>query len=269
MVGYQHGTHTCTLCHATGQQTTIHEHQWQLVHWPAYWGDRHPDVLVLGFSMGANQVRAARDAANFDGVAFHLLRPRLRLILERLGVRMGDQTLDEAMTARGRGLGFSSLSRCSLGLWNGEKQTFETSGRIMKVAPSDPWAGQVLARCARTYLPDMPTTVQRVVLLGTGDEYVRGVRQILRRVFDDFVDINNMAFRAANKTWVFAVHPSKPNRVTDWLDSHPDSTSGRKRELAVAAIAKSYQVDEPASQPSTIGQRRVVKRSPSARIDKV
>lgn len=252
-----HGTHACTLCHAPGQVRTVHEHRWQLVHWPAYWGDSHPDVLVLGFSIGANQVRAAMTQP-FDQVGFAGLRVRLRKILEGLGVPLGEQTMDQAMTARGRDLGFSSLSRCSLGLWNGK--IFETSGKIMKEAPADPFAGQVLTRCATTFLPTMPPTVRRVVLLGVGDDYVSGVRQILRKVFDDFADINAMSFQAAGKTWVFAVHPSKPNRVEEWLTAAADTKSGTKREQAKSALARSYQLDNPMPRSTTVGQRRLVKR---------
>ena len=181
-MSYTHGRHNCTFCHAAGKNTTIHEGRWRLIRWPAYWGDSQPETLVLGFSMGAKQIAAA-DHDHFDQVAFNGLRPRLLQVLDALGIRRREQTLDAAMSAYGRGLGFSSLARCSLGQWDPAKRDFLTSGSIMKDAPHDPWAGQVLHRCASTYLPAMPASVRRVVLLGLGDDYVAGVRQILRRVF--------------------------------------------------------------------------------------
>ena len=254
---YTHGTHSCTLCHTTGTSTTVHEDRWRLEQWPAYWGDSNPDVLVLGFSMGANQVRAAREKP-FDQVAFAGLRVRLRQVLECLGVPLGEQTMDQALSAQGKGLGFASLSRCSLGLWDGK--AFKTSGTIMKAATSDPFAGQVLVRCANRFLPVMPASVRRVVLLGVGDDYVRGVRQILRKVFDDFADTNSVAFRAGGRTWVFAVHPSKPNRVEEWLEAPAETKSGAKREHAKAALLRSYQIDEPVIHATTIGRRRLVKQ---------
>src|SRR5690606_2333566 len=123
-----------------------------------------------------------------------------------------------------------------------QKRAFMTSGSIMKDALGDPWASEVLYRCTSTYLPDMPPSVRRVVLLGLGDHYVKGVRQMMRRIFDDFTDINNVAFQAGGKTWVFAIHPSKStgSHFKAWLEADKDATLGRKRSLAQAAIAKSY-----------------------------
>lgn len=261
-MSYTHGKHRCTICHAAGRTTTIHEDRWRLIHWPAYWGDSQPDTLVLGFSMGANQIAAA-NSEPFDQVAFDGLRPRLQQVLDALGIRRREQTLEAAMSAHGRGLGFSSMARCSLGQWNSSKRDFVTSGSIMKDAPTDPWAGQVLLRCASTYLPVMPASVRRVVLLGLGDDYVVGVRQILRQVFDDFADINEVAFQAAGKVWVFAIHPSKStgSHFKPWLTADKMTTLGRKRTLAQAAIARSYAEQDALQQPSRIGTRRLVKRN--------
>lgn len=259
--GFTHGKHACGLCHAGGKTATIHEGKWQLIQTQGFWGDSDPHTLVLGFSMGANQVRAFREDP-FDKVAFSGpgMRDRVRQILDALGIGRANQSIDETMTARSRGLGYSSLARCSLGLWDKKAKAFKTSGVIMKDAPGDPWAGEVLTRCASTYLRSLPTSIKRVVLFGSGDAYVEGVRKILRSVFDDFADINPMTFKANGRTWVFAVHPKYANRVKEWLTQTEQDKAGRKRAQAQQAIARSYADDESNALPSKIGTRRLMKR---------
>lgn len=252
---YNHGTQQCRLCHPTSSSTTVHNDRWQLINWPAYWGSSEPDTLVLGFSMGARQVAAAMTSP-FDEVAFASHRHKIERILKALGVRRPDQSIGATMTRWSRGLGYSSLARCSLGYRESANDDFKTSGAIMKVAPSDPWAREVLKRCAMAHLKDLPASVKRVVLLGSGDDYVSGVRTIMREVFDDFADINPVAFTAAGRTWVFAVHPSRDNRVNDWIESSSLDKAGQKRVWAQSAIARSYQGEAVAQ----VGRRRLVKR---------
>ena len=257
--GYSHGCHTCKLCHPTGQETTIVAHQWRLTHWPAYWGDANPDVLVLGFSMGATQISAAKSKP-FDQVAFAGCRIELRAVLIELGIDLHGQAMDELMSSRGKSLGFSSLARCSLELW--EDGAFKTSGKIMSVAPNDPWAGKVMAQCISTYLPGMPHSVRRVVLLGTSDAFVKGIRRMVRQAFEDYADINDMAFSAGGRTWVFAVHPkAQANGADKWVKAEPDSVSGRKREHAKLALARSYAADMPAQVMTSIGRRTLLKKA--------
>lgn len=256
--GYTHGTHPCGRCHAKRKSTTYHEDRWRLEHWPAYWGASEPDTLVLGFSMGARQVAAAR-SKEFEQVAFDTHRHKLERILNALGIRRHGQSIDVTMTRWSRSLGYSSLARCSLGLRGPGEQDYKTSGTIMKVAPSDPWASEVLKRCASTYLTTLPASVKRVVLSGSSDAYVAGVRDLLRQIFEDFSDINPVSFRANGCTWVFAVHPSRLNRVDAWIDEPSTGVAGRKRAWTQAAIARSYEAED--MRPSRIGTKRVFKRS--------
>lgn len=256
MIGYEHGKHDCSLCLKPGSQLITDDGQWQLTHWPAYWGSSSPETLVLGFSMGANQVRAVASKP-FDQVAFDRLRGNLAKILDTLGVPRLDQSMDELLTARAKGFGFSSIARCSLGIK--EAGVFKTSGKIMSVAVDDPWASQVLSRCASTYLGNMPASVRRVVLLGNSDAYIKGMRRLLNRLFDDYASINPMAFRAAGRTWAFTVHPAaQGNRVKEWLADGEDQSSGLKREQAIHAIRRSLEGD-PVKAATTIGRRSVFK----------
>lgn len=255
---FTHGTHPCGLCFSKGRTTATSEGRWHLTHWPAYWGSSNPDTLVLGFSMGARQVAAARNKP-FREVAFATHRHKLLRILNALGIRRQNQSLDESMTQRSRGMGYTSLARCSLGYRGPGENDYKTSGTIMKVAPSDSWAGQVLYRCASVHLTALPTSVRRVVLLGTTDSYVNGVRAMLRRIFPDFADINPMAFFAEGRIWVFAVHPQQDDRVAQWIQDSIHGIAGKKRVWAQTAIARSYAQET--ARPTRIGTKRLVKRS--------
>lgn len=98
-----------------------------------------------------------------------------------------------------------------------------------------------------------------MVLLGTTDSYVNGVRVILRRIFPDFADINAMAFYAEGRIWVFAVHPQRDDRVAQWIQDSTHGTAGKKRAWAQAVIARSYAQET--ALPTRVGTKRLVKRS--------
>ena len=182
IAGYEHGCHSCTICFPRSKSQITHNDQWRLTNWPAYWGASNPQIMVLGFSMGANQVRAAK-LADFDQVAYIGMRPNIAKILAVLGLDPG-QSIDASMTKFGKRVGYSSVSRCSLEMW--EKGSWKTSGTIMAKAPTDPWASAILERCIQTFLPTMPTTAKVVVLLGSSDVYIAGLTKLIRRSFGDF-----------------------------------------------------------------------------------
>lgn len=263
---YTHGCHDCALCFHKGGKQITYNNQWRLTNWPAYWGASNPDTLVLGFSMGATQIRAATDGqTHFDKVAFAGMRINLSKILGRFGFNMKNGSIDEAITARGTSLGFSSLSRCGLEKW--EKGRWVTSGTIMGDAARDPWSKEVLARCAATHLVAMPPSVRRVILLGNSQTYMDGVRQLLRPLFQDFKDLNQVAFTAGGRTWVFVCHPKAQGaRVEQWLTDPTTTSSGSKRDLAMDAIAMSQVQelleaanDDPPTVRRGIGVKRLVK----------
>ncbi len=261
MAGFEHGRHDCSICLRPGSQLTTPDGQWQLTHWPAYWGSAAPHTLVLGFSMGARQIKAIGNKP-FDQVGFDKLRANIARILDTLALDRGGQSMDELLSLRSRGFGFSSLARCSLGHW--ENGAFKTSGRIMSLAVEDPWASTVLKQCTSRYLVDMPASVHRVVLLGNSDAYVKGIRRLINQAFGDYSAINDMAFRAGGRTWIFTVHPAaQGNRVAEWIEEPASTSSGRKREAAMHAVRLSQTQAAPQA-PSTIGKRTIYKVSRTA-----
>jgi len=184
------------------------EGEWHLRANPGYWGSSSPRLLVLGFSQGANQIAAAASGA-FDGVAFAKMRSRLQQVLDTLRIDLEGQTIDQALSAEGRVLGAVSLIRCGLSLMKNGK--LETSDTIMPKAANNPFASQVMSTCVARHLDPLPASVQTVVLLDTADTYVKGVKDLMRGRFSDYRDINDVAFSAQGRVWVFAAHPSPAN----------------------------------------------------------
>lgn len=230
-----HGWQSCRACHHPGQDLRV-EGEWHLRANPGYWGASAPKVLLLGFSKGANQIAAAMTGA-FDGVAFAGMRPRLQQVLDTLGLDLAGQTIDAALSANSRTLGAVSLIRCGLSMeLNGK---LETSGTIMPKAARAPFIRQVMQSCVAQHLDPLPDSIETVVLLGTTDAYLKGVKELMQSRFRDYREVNEVAFTAQGRTWVFAAHPSPANgEFKHWLAGDPSSASGRKQRLAVQALGR-------------------------------
>lgn len=255
---FSHGWGPCRLCHTLGKEVTRHG-QWHLRANPGYWGSSNPKVLVLGFSKGANQIKAA-SGGDFDKVAFARMRPRLSKVLATLGLLQPGADMDRLLSASGQGLGAASLLRCGLSLEKSGK--LETSGPIIAMSLQHPWTRDRIQRCVRSHLVNMPSSVTHVVLLGNDDRYVAGVKQIMRSVFPDYRDVNPMAFHARGATWVFAVHPSPANgHFADW-DLNESGKQATKCRTAVAALSGSLTVAAPTPATTTPVAERQMPASP-------
>src|SRR5690606_40399555 len=55
---FTHGWNACRACHHAGGDLRV-EGDWHIRANPGYWGASAPEVLVLGFSKGANQTTRA------------------------------------------------------------------------------------------------------------------------------------------------------------------------------------------------------------------
>lgn len=75
-----------------------------------------------------------------------------------------------------------------------------------------------------THLTALPVRVEAVVLLGTDDRYVEGVKSLMRQQFSAFQDINAVAFKADVRKWVFFAHPSPTNGTfKNWVKDDGDA----------------------------------------------
>ena len=234
--GYVHGPLECRLCFG-GAERTLALGDWRLHNNPGYWGSPSPRVLVLGFSKGATQDRAA-EGDGFDGIAFAGMRPRLQAVLQALGLMPDDRGIDRLLTAREAEFGFASLVRCSLCKMKGG--ACRTSGDVIPSAFTNPGTLAIIRRCAGTYLQRLPESVRLVVLLGTADACIARTRGIVSELHADLSVVNDVAFRAGGALWVYAAHPSPGNgHFKAWLSGEAGGASARKRVLARQALAGS------------------------------
>ena len=96
----------------------------------------------------------------------------------------------------------------------------------------------IIHRCANTYLAKPPESLQRVILLGTNQVYIDSTRQLFKELYPDYQYTNEVAFQARGARWIYAAHPSKANaRLKSWLEKGDDDPFGRKRLLALEALA--------------------------------
>lgn len=231
---YSHGPQQCRLCF-NNTETKLSLGDWRLQNNPGYYGSSAPSTLVLGFSKGANQNRAAT-AGDFDKVAFAGARHRLQTVLTVLGLMPSDRSIDHLMTGRERDFGVASLVRCSFcKMKNGE---CKTSGDVIPSAFTNPVTLNIIQRCTTTHLRALPPTVKRVLLLGTADAYIKKTKAILSRLYTDSSPVNEVAFRAGGVLWVYVAHPSPGNgHFESWVSGEPENPSARKRALAQLALA--------------------------------
>jgi hypothetical protein len=230
---YQHGPAGCRQCFA-GSPSELRLGEWRLVNNPGYYGSSRPEILVLGFSKGANQNRAAEEG-DFDRIAFANARDRLQQVLQVLGVMPKDRGIDSLMTATESQFGVASLVRCSFsklkdGAW-------KTSGDVIPSAFKDPDTLKIVRTCASQYLGSLPVSVKLVVLLGTDDRYIEKTQSLTKNLHADWKLLNPVAFTAGGALWVYATHPSPGNgHFKSWTEGSADEKAGRKRELVLQAM---------------------------------
>lgn len=229
-----HGPTQCNLCFSSGQ-AMLALGDWRLHNNPGYYGSPSPSVLVLGFSKGANQNRAAA-SGDFDKIAFAGARHRLQAVLAVLGLMPATRSIDQLMTAKETEFGIASLVRCSFcKMKNGE---CKTSGDVISSSFTNAETLAIIRRCTSTYLQRLPESVKLVLLLGTADSYIAKTRGIFAKLYADFASVNDVAFRAGGALWLYAAHPSPGNGHFDaWLNGEASNVSGRKRSLAQEALA--------------------------------
>jgi len=180
--GYIHGPLQCRLCFS-GTEKTLVLGDWRLRNNPGYYGSSDPEILILGFSKGANQNKAATEG-DFDRVAFAGARHRLRTVLETLNIMPSDRSIDDLMTAREKKFGVASLVRCSL--CKMKDGVCKTSGDVIPSAFANTPTLAIIRRCATTFLGKLPSRVRLVVLLGTSDSYIVKTQSMFLTVLHGF-----------------------------------------------------------------------------------
>lgn len=231
--GYTHGPITCRDCFHDNEDI-LKIGEWRLHNNPGYYGSQTPEILVLGFSKGANQNKAAA-LGDFDKIAFADARHRLQQVLEALGLMPQDRSIDDLMTAKEKQFGVASLVRCSFCKMDEGK--CKTSGAVIPSAFSNAATRRIIVRCAENYLAKLPPSTKLVVLLGTDDRYIKNTKAIARSLYRDFEDGKEVSFKAGGALWVYGTHPSPGNGCfSAWRDKGHEDKSGGKRIAAQQAL---------------------------------
>lgn len=235
-----HGRLNCRKCYeSNGSEHCTPHPKWQMVNDPGHWGSATPEYLVLGFSKGATQAETFRTGRHED-VAFAKMRPRLERELKLLGALKSHESVNEKIERPDSNIAFGSLIRCSLTREDASAsakkghQVFASSGSLIVKSFNE--VPHIIQNCVGEFLTQLPSTLKVIFFLGTADTYVREVKLVIKRQYpESYQDLNQMAFRADGKKWVFIAHPSPANGTFgNWLSA--SDVSGAKRDLACEAL---------------------------------
>lgn len=233
--GYSHGPTNCQDCFM-GTEKTLAIGDWRLHNNPGYYGSSVPQILVLGFSKGANQNKTAEED-DFDKIAFAKARHRLQQILDALGIMPTDRDIDTLMTSKEQKYGFASLVRCSF--CKMKSGICKTSGDVIPASFANPATLKIIKICSEKYLGKLPRSVELVVLLGTSETYIRRTTALFRGLYQDFKIVNHVSFKAGGVLWLYATHPSPGNgNFKAWVNNGAEDISGNKRLLALKVLSE-------------------------------
>ena len=198
---------------------------------PGAWGSSEPEIIVLGFSKGATQADIYQNG-KFEDIAFGGKQSRKNLtnILSCVGILNEPEAVDEKIRDSEKVFAFGSFVRCSLARYDNKKSVFTTSGTLINKSFSE--IPEIIKTCTNTFLADIPSSAGLVLMLGSGDPYIKNCKNTLKSLYPiEFEEINSVSYRTENILWVHLTHPSPGNgTVKFWLNG--EGKSGRKMNEA-------------------------------------
>jgi len=79
------------------------------------------------------------------------------------------------------------------------------------------------------------------ILLGTSDAYTQNTKAIFRWLYEDFMEINPVAFIVGGILWIYAAHPSPANgHFRSWGNGTRKNSSSKKKLLAIAGMRQFF-----------------------------
>lgn len=243
-----HGRVECAICHR-GQpyafdQTRTEADGWRITNNPLAFGNRDPEVLVLGFSKGPTQAGALASTP-YDQIAFKGGRGNLAKILHHVGLldRPDTRLVDQAIADRSGRFHFASLIRCTVERYDQRKgQWKSTGGGMLDNFHATPFGSAVIDGCTRRFLGELPTCTKLAILLGMGSKgnYISACRQAMERARPGpWRTINEVAYADHQLTVVHTEHfASQGALIPNWLsgDGHPRGRLGLKAREAVGTV---------------------------------
>lgn len=174
------GRVACARCfNGCGNQIQFDQTQrtvgnWRITSNPLAWGNKTPEVVVLGFSKGPTQAGALAKAPHND-IAYKGGRQNVGKILAHVGLISADDpenlslAVSEAISdTRGR-FHFGSLIRCTVERYEEDSSEWKGSGGgMLDKFVATPFGREVASNCAHQFLADLPSTTKLVVMFGLG-----------------------------------------------------------------------------------------------------
>ncbi|TDX59437.1 hypothetical protein EDE12_1362 [Methylosinus sp. sav-2] len=243
----RHGQISCVACFPPGHELGVayEADGWRVDNNPGYWGAASPEVLVLGFSKGANQ----RGGMPFDQIAFNNARGNLKEILTALGFIVAGADIDACFTSAETRIGFASVVRCGLGM-QVEAGKYTTSGKVVRsaIAPSSP-VRRFFDGCTEQFLKHLPESVRVVVFLGLDRPYVGALFERMKQLHKSINRVSELAYRTEDVTFVHVIHPSPlaTSHRQEWLLDDTSSLAESRREVC-RALANSKPEEKASNQ---------------------
>jgi len=245
-----HGQIACSLCHRKPfvfdeTRTEREEKDWRITANPLAWGNRRPEVLVLGFSKGPSQAGEIRRLAHND-IPYRKGRMQVGKILAHIGLLPAakpvelKKMVERAIADRNGRFGWGSLIRCTVERFDSKKGEWVGSGGMIDQFMGTTFGQEISTTCATRFLRDLPPETKLIVMfgLGAGGNYVDTARKAIKTARPgDWRTINDVAYTDGKVTIVHVEHfASQGANIPNWLgqNGHPRARLGILARAAVA-----------------------------------
>jgi hypothetical protein len=232
----QHGYIGCRACF-TGNDSSLEfsnadSTKWRLEQPNAAWGSQTPQILVLGFSRGANQSKLGTP---FDEIAFKGMRKQLSDLLRSLRL-LGAEPIDAHINAGEQKFAFGSLIRCSVAQWDQTKLAYsKAGGAILQKFAKGSATLRVATTCVGKYLTSLPAKTKLIVMLGNEERYIRFCFERVKEARGQAKWVNAMAYDSLGVRFVHIMHAkAQGSLVPDWVAGVKSQVE--KRRHAVEAV---------------------------------
>ena len=245
----KHGRVACDRCFKGCNTIKFNEtqrvsDQWRLTANPLAWGNNQPEIIVLGFSKGPNQISQINKIADND-IAFKGHRANIGKILSHIGIFKSASADDISASIRdtnGR-IHWGSLIRCTVEYFNQDKKYWTGTGNgILQKFLKSNFGNEISTNCAKQYLSQLPSRTKLVVMFGMGANltYVKQCFDIYKNSIDgDWKWINDVSYSNGRVTIVHVEHfASQGALIPCWL-GEKESTRSLLGELAREAVFQS------------------------------
>jgi len=228
----KHGKINCQECFEKNELICQPHFKWRLRNDPGAWGSSEPETLVLGFSKGSTQADIY-STGKFEDVAFGgQARNRLDRILKSVNLLPNNSHVSDLIESPSKKLmAFGSLVRCSLSRQDDSSGNWLTSGNLILKSFNE--VPDILSRCSKKYVANLPEKTKTIVLLGVTEAYIKQCHQLLKTLYPDLQWVNQVAYRSEDRLFVHLTHPSPGNGTYQaWIDGAP------KQQLAIEALSE-------------------------------